>query len=382
MEDFSLDLSNILNDEQLNALNNEGEKKEKQDTPPEIKENTSTENLTASELFDSESVSKSDEDNKKIIKDDNDISVLNTDAPPKNIYSSIAKAFKTDDIFDLSDEEIDNIKTSDDFANAIEKQIQSKFDERQKRIDDALNNGVPADSIKMFENNIGILNSITDENIEDESEQGIELRRNLIIRDYLNRGYTEEKAAAMAQRSFDSNNDIDDAKDALQQNKDFFKREYNKLLTEAKKKADKEKKDIADAAERLRKSIFEEKKAFGELDVDKGTRQKIYDTISKPYYKDPATGQYLTELQKYEKDNHNDFMKNIGYLYVITDGFKTLGNITKTIERKVNNKGIKNLENIINTTYRNSDGSLRLINDSTSDKESYFSGGWTLDLNN
>lgn len=377
MEDFSLDLSNILNDEQLSALNQDASEKEKQGTPPVDKENTITENPTIEELFGSESVGKGDKDDET--KKEKNISVLNTDAPPKNLYSSIAKAFKTDDIFDFSDEEIDNIKNSDDFADAVEKKIQSKFDERQKRIDDALNNGVSPDSIKLFENNISVLNSITDANIEDESEQGIELRRNLIIRDYLNRGYTEEKASAMAQRSFDSNNDVEDAKDALQQNKDFFKREYNKLLDEAKKKAEKEKKDIADAAEKLRKSIFEEKKAFGELNVDKATRQKIYDTVSKPTYKDPVSGTYLTELQKYEKENHNDFMKNVGYLYVITDGFKTLGNITKTIETRVNNKGIKNLENIINTTYRNSDGSLRLVNDNT-DGESYFSGGWTLDL--
>jgi len=36
------------------------------------------------------------------------------------------------------------------------------------------------------------------------------------------------------------------------------------------------------------------------MELDKATRQKIYDNISKPIYKDPETGDYLTALEKYE----------------------------------------------------------------------------------
>lgn len=380
MEDFSLDLSNILSDDQLNELNSPQTTGEPltQKNMEENKNVIDTENLTAEDLFGSESVGKQDNNNKTGTEKKDTTAENNQSTPQNNLYSSIAKAFQTDGIFDFSDEEINKVRTSDDFAEAIEKKIQSQFDERQKRIDAALNNGVEPDKVKIFENNIAILNNIKDEDIEDEGEQGIALRRNLIIRDYLNRGFSQEKAVSMAQRSFDSNNDIEDAKEALQQNKNFFKSEYSKLLDEAETTAAKIREERKKAAENLKKSILEESKAFGELTVDTKTRQKIFDTISKPVYKDPNTGTYLTELQKYERDNHNDFMKNLGYLYVVTDGFKTLGNLTNTIKKEVTRKGLKDLENVINTTSRNADGSLKLV--TGKDDDSYFSGGWTLDL--
>lgn len=380
MEDFNLDLSNILSDDQLNELNTSqttGEPPTKK-TTEENKNVIDTENLTAEDLFSSESVGKQDNNNEKGTEKKDTTAENNQSTPQNNLYSSIAKAFQTDGIFDFSDEEINKVQTSDDFAEAIERKIQSQFDERQKRIDTALNNGVEPDKIKIFENNIAILNNIKDEDIEDEGEQGIALRRNLIIRDYLNRGFSQEKAVNMAQRSFDSNNDIEDAKEALQQNKNFFKSEYSKVLEEAENAAAKIREERKKEAENLKKSILEETKAFGELTVDTKTRQKIFDTISKPVYKDPDTGDYLTELQKYERDNHNDFMKNLGYLYVVTDGFKTLGNLTNTIKKEVTRKGLKDLENVINTTSRNADGSLKLV--TGKDDDSYFSGGWTLDL--
>lgn len=388
MEEIGLDLSNILSAEELAALNS-AQEEPKQGTAPEQKQETqeeviSTENLEASDLFGSESVGDNGgtEDIHGQVTDTSTQEGEGT--PPKNnLYSSIAEAFQVDGIFsDLTNEDISKIQTAEDFANAIEKQIQAKFDERQRRIDKALNNGIEPQQIQVFETSIANLNRITEDNLKDESDAGINLRKSLIVRDYLNRGYDEQKALALAQRSFDAKTDIEDAKFALQQNKDFYQQKYKELQDEAENSArtleENRKKEIA----ALKKLVLEGDKAFGELTVDAKTRQRVYDVISKPIYKDPdRDGEFLTEIQKYEKENHNEFMKNLGYLYVITDGFKTLGNLTKTIEKKVTRKGIKELEHLVNTTVRNPDGSLRMVS-GVSDNESYLSGGWSLDTNN
>lgn len=388
MEEIGLDLSNILSAEELAALNSTQEEP-KQGTAPEQKQETqeeviSTENLEASDLFGSESVGDNGgtEDIHGQVTDTSTQEGEGT--PPKNnLYSSIAEAFQVDGIFsDLTNEDISKIQTAEDFANAVEKQIQAKFDERQRRIDKALNNGIEPQQIQVFETSIANLNRITEDNLKDESDAGINLRKSLIVRDYLNRGYDEQKALALAQRSFDAKTDIEDAKFALQQNKDFYQQKYKELQDEAENSArtleENRKKEIA----ALKKLVLEGDKAFGELTVDAKTRQRVYDVISKPIYKDPdRDGEFLTEIQKYEKENHNEFMKNLGYLYVITDGFKTLGNLTKTIEKKVTRKGIKELEHLVNTTVRNPDGSLRMVS-GVSDNESYLSGGWSLDTNN
>lgn len=388
MEELGLDLSNILSAEELEALNSTQEET-KQETAPGTKQETqeeviNTENLEASDLFGSESVGDNG-GTEDIHGQATDTSTQESKGtPPKNnLYSSIAEAFQVDGIFsDLTDDEISKIQTAEDFAGAVEKQIQAKFDERQRRIDKALNNGIEPQQIQVFETSIANLNKITEDNLKDESDAGINLRKNLIVRDYLNRGYDEQKALALAQRSFDAKTDVEDAKFALQQNKDFYQQKYKELQDAAENSAktleENRKKEIA----ALKKLVLEGDKAFGELTVDAKTRQRVYDVISKPICKDPdRDGEFLTEIQKYEKENHNEFMKNLGYLYVVTDGFKTLGNLTKTIEKKVTRKGIKELEHLVNTTTRNPDGSLRMVS-GVSDNESYLSGGWSLDTNN
>ena len=135
-------------------------------------------------------------------------------------------------------------------------------------------------------------------------------------------------------------------------------------------------------ADTLRKSILEDDKAFNDLVVDKVSRKKIYDNISKPIYKDPDTGEMLTAIQKYEQENHVDFMKYVGLIYTLTDGFKNLDGLVKGKVNKEVKKGLKNLENTINGSSRNSDGSLKFVTSKrTDDDDSYFGlGGWVPDV--
>jgi len=85
---------------------------------------------------------------------------------------------KEEGIFpDLDDEAIDKIVEPEDFRELVEKQIQAGLDEAQKRIFDALNSGVEPNVIKQYENTIGYLNGITDEQLNDETDKGETLRR-------------------------------------------------------------------------------------------------------------------------------------------------------------------------------------------------------------
>ena len=70
--------------------------------------------------------------------------------------------------------------------------------------------------------------------------------------------------------------------------------------------------------------MLNEEKVFGDISIDKATRQKAYDNIAKPIYKDPETGEYLTAVQKYRSEHENDFIKNVGILFTLTDGFTNL----------------------------------------------------------
>lgn len=300
---------------------------------------------------------------------------------PKNFYSSIAKALKEEGIFpDLDDEGLSKVKDPEDFRDLIDQQIKAGLDERQKRIDEALNAGVEPTEIKKYENTINFLDSIKEENISDEGDKGEKLRKDLIYQDFINRGYSKERATREVQKSFNAGTDIDDAKEALKSNIDFFRDKYDELVNDAKSEAEEEEKERKNQAEKLKSSILNDKDVFGDLSVDKSTRQKIYDNIAKPVYKDPETGEYFTAIQKYEMENRTDFLKNIGLLFTLTDGFKNLDGLVKGKVKKEVKKGLRELEHTLNNTARTSDGNLKFVSGVDEDPESFIGKGWNLDV--
>ena len=212
-----------------------------------------------------------------------------------------------------------------------------------------------------------------------ETEKGETLRKQLIFQDFINRGYTKERAEREVTKSFNAGSDIEDAKEALVSNKEFFKNAYNDLIEDGKKLAKEEEQNRKKQAEQLKKSILEDKEVFGEIQIDKATRQKVFDAISKPVYKDPETGEFYTAIQKYEKDNHKEFLKNVGLLYTLTDGFKTIDKLVKGKVRKEVKKGLRELEHTLNNTSRTSDGNLKFVSGVSDDSESSVRG-WDLDL--
>lgn len=378
-----LDLNNILSPEEMdNLFDEEGSKT--QETPPEPTEDDKKNNETtevqvdAEDLFESESVGSGKED--KQGKEDTTPDGSGT-SPKTNFYSSIASALKEDGIFqNLDNDKAKEIKDAESFAQAIRDEVSAQFDERQKRIDEALNAGIEPSEVQKYERTLNYLDSIKDENISDESEQGEQLRRQLIYNDFINRGYSKERAQREVKKSFDAGTDIEDAKESLKSNKEFFKSSYDSIVEEAKKAEEEEIKERQKDAETLKKNILEEEKVFGELQIDKATRQKVFDNVSKPVYKDPETGELFTALQKYEMDNRLDFLKNVGLIYTLTDGFKNLDGLIKGKVKKEVRKGLRELETTINNTARTTDGNLKFATGVDEDPESYVGKGWHLDV--
>ena len=330
------------------------------------------------EIFGTESVGNEDNENKG---KEPSSSKEGTSPNNKNFYSSIASALKEDGIFpDIDDESLAKIKTPEDFAEMFENQVQAKLDEKQQRIDKALNYGVELTDIQKFESTIDYLDKITDDIISEESEQGENIRRQMIYNDFINRGYSKERAEREIKKSFDSGSDIEDAKEALQSNKEFYKKSYDKLVDEAKLEAENANKQMKEDSEKLKNSILNDSKVFGDLQIDTTTRRKVLDNISKPVYKDPNTGKLLTAIQKYEAENKLDFIKNVGLLYTLTDGFKNLDSLVNSKVKKETKKAMRELENTINNTSRYSDGNLKFVSGVSDDNESYIGNGFSLDI--
>ena len=386
-EELSLD--NILGAEEIENLFVEDD--ETQDTPPangeppKKEEEPSNDKQETTEVVDVDNLftdtPESVGSGKENTEEKEDTTPKGSGTSPKNFYSSIAKALKEEGIFpDLDDEGLSMVKDPEDFRDLIDQQIKAGLDERQKRIDEALNAGVEPTEIRKYENTINFLDSIKEENISDEGDKGEKLRKDLIYQDFINRGYSKERAAREVQKSFNAGTDIDDAKEALKSNIDYFRDKYDELVNDARSEAEEEERKRKEQAEKLKSSILNDKDVFGDLSVDKSTRQKIYDNIAKPVYKDPETGEYFTAIQKYEMENRTDFLKNIGLLFTLTDGFKNLDGLVKGKVKKEVKKGLRELEHTLNNTARTSDGNLKFVSGVDEDPESFIGKGWNLDV--
>lgn len=381
MEELSLDniltgpeIENLFVDEETQEPVPEDTGKEKEDKPEEDKEKKEKETteVNVDSLFtEPESVGSGD------IEEKEDTDPDKGSTSPK-FYSSIAKAFAEEGIFpDLDEDTISKVETPEDLRALIDKQIKAGLDERQKRIDEALGVGVEPDTIRQYEGALNYLDSLTDDTITAETDEGEKLRKQLIYQDFINRGYSKERASREVQKSLNGGTDVDDAKEALKSNKEYFKSKYNEVVEEAKKAEEAEVAKRKEQAAQLKTSILTDKKVFGEIEVDKTTRQRIYDNIAKPVYKDPETGEMLTAIQKYEMEHRIEFLKNLGLIFTLTDGFKTLDGLVKGKVRKEVKRGFRELENTLNNTARTSDGNLNYA--SGVDSESFIGKGWTID---
>ncbi len=378
MEDLGFSIEGLLSEEEATEL---FEKQVQNDKPEDINENDSAEETVEEDgteeiAQEPENVGndEKDEENKE------NATIQENGGSSQSVYSSIAAALKDDGIFpDLSDDELEAVKSADDFGELFEKAIELKLTEKQRRIDAALGNGVAPDKIKMYENALEYLESIDSEMINGEGEESENLRKQLIFADFKDKGFSEEKARKEVEKSFKSGSDIEDAQDAYESLKTSYNSQYENLQKEAEKEMNELKAQRKKDLDNFQKSILESDIKIGDTNIDKKTRQKIYDTAIKPVYKDPETGALLTEIQKFQKENPMEFLKQISMWYVLTNGGKDIANMVKDTVRAEKSKAIAELGRKINTSALNKDGTLQLMGGGNSgDTDSLLSGDWNI----
>ena len=296
----------------------------------------------------------------------------------QNAYSSFAKALQGDRLFQfLDDEVIDNVNDADSFAEAFEKEINARLDDEVRKFKEATEAGVPADEAGQFVNIIKQLDEITEENLTGETEQASRLRQNILYQDFLNRGYSTDKAKAYVKRAIENKTDIEDAKDALEANKQFYRNKYDELIEQGKQEAAAQREKVRKETEDFKKAILEKDKIFGDIQVDKPTRQKAYEAMTRIVGKN-ADGEQVTAVQKYADENPVEFRTALGIMWALTDGFKELGNILKQDINKKVRSNLKSIEDRFRNTQPRG-GSPRFTG-GDDESEGGSNRGWMLDV--
>lgn len=298
-------------------------------------------------------------------------------ASPDVLYSSIARALKDDDILHFDDSEIDAVKGYEALGDLLEREVAKRLDDRRRRVDEAMRDGVPAGDARNFERTVEYLDGISDDAVSDEGDDGEDLRRQLIYNELLLRGYTQERANRELEKSIKAGTDVEDARDALDTLRRHWHSEYDKA-----RKAAKSAKEAADKASRsfveeLRKSVVDSEVEVGGVKLDEATRRRAYEATTKPAYRDPKTGKVMTATQRLANEDPISFFKLLGLAYALTDGGKDWSKLTGRAERKGRHDAMRELERKINNTSVNSDGSLRLVGgEGAQGGDLLLDGGW------
>ena len=295
-----------------------------------------------------------------------------------DVISSFAKAMREDGYLqNLKDEDIADIKDAHSMAEAIKKEVEAQLTAEQLRIKQALDGGVNASEINQYHTAIENLNSITDEIVAADTEQSKNLRMNLIYRDYLNKGIPQEKAKQLTLRSVEAGTDKEDAKDALQANKDFFQQKYDELLKSAEDTQKQNQKDVEKQANELKTALLDSEEVFKGFKMDAQTRQKAYDAVTKPVFR-TQDGRQLTAVQRFAEEHPVEFRKALGTYFVLTNGFQGIGELLSKEVRKQVKSHLSNFEERLNS--RPSGGGLSYMEgDRGGASESLLDGGWLLD---
>lgn len=330
-------------------------------TEEDKKEPTSSEETKPSEEGKEVKIETKEPESNKEVEENPEVN--QEQGSPNNISSSIAEALVDEGVLQTLDtERLSQIKTTEDLIEAFREDLQNQLSEEQKRISKALTYGVEPSRIQQYEQWIKTLDEVKDDMLEGEDEQNENYRKNLIYKDYLNKGFEEADALEMVNRSVESGKDVDDAKKALSSLKKYYNKAYKDEVDTAKKEYEKHLAEQKKQYENLKTSILEDKENFYEqFEVGKTMRQKIFDTVSKPSVvvgKDENGKEIkITQLQKFIKDDPNKANKIIGTLYVLTDGFTKFDGIMKgTVKKKVR-ESVDNLTRVLNNSTIN-DGSM------------------------
>lgn len=348
------------------TVENEGKDTPKQTEQEKETEEEVTEPTTIQDLF-GEAEKVGDDEDTDIVEGEPS---NNDGSSPNKLYSSIANSLAEDGaLSNLSEEELKEVKDAESLVNAMKKQVDSMLDDRQKRIAEALDNGVDIPEIQKYENVISYLNGITDETLEAETPEAENLRKQIIYQYQIDLGVNESRANKEVERAFSSGTDIEDAKEYLESLKQTWQTRYKNLVDEKKQQMQAQKQAVEEATKRIRTNILENEKIMGDIVVDKVTRQKAFDNLMKPTFR-TSDGKYQTALQKYIAENPEEFQTNVALLYTMTDGFKNMGGALKATVKKEKKKTLAELENVVNNTQRTPSGIINM----KGDKDSSFRG--------
>jgi hypothetical protein len=272
---------------------------------------------------------------------DEDIEPDSSTLSPK-FFSSLVQALKEGGV--LADVEEKDVKTQEDFLKIIDDSVKKRefedLNDDQKEYLEALRTGIPHERIAQHQQTEADYASITDEALEDESDDGENLRRNVIMVNYMTKGISEAKAKKLTDKIVESGEDIAEAKDAIVELKAAEKAAFEAEKQGRVKQREAQVKAEKDAMESLNKIVKDMREIVPGLPIPINVKNKIIKELTQPvaYTEDKRP---LDRISKYLHDNPIEGRVKLAYLLEVTDNFKKMDVLENKKAKKQIFKGLE-----------------------------------------
>jgi len=301
-------------------------------------------NITVSE-GDKEQANKDNKQSKPASVDKSS-SVTNT------LLSTLASNLRKAGILDeLSDEELEGIADEDKLYDVIQKQIKANeyksLTEDQKLYLEAIKSGIPEEDFAINRKNSAYFKNIDDEALADNKQ----LQADLIYQGFLIKGFSKEEASEYAISIVKSDANAYDK--ALKSKDSIIKYNDDVLLKEIKAEEDKVKlkqEDNRKKLNELKTKIESSTELVPGITINKTTKDKIYNSITKSVAVDEDGVPMNEVLDKYIKDA--DYKMKLHAFHILTNGFTDFSKINTETKTKI----VKSLKEEFDNTSSRSGG--------------------------
>jgi len=271
--------------------------------------------------------------------------VENSSSDP-NLFNSITALLVEKGL--LSADSDIKVEDEDSFVELFKKEIvktqEERFNDYQKEYINKLEKGIPQTMIEKHDTEMSQLESVTEDTLKEDSN----LRQRVIYQDFINRGYSDEKARKLLSRSIELEEDVTDSIEAISSIKELaYKRqqeEQAQIVAQKEEATKAEEKRIAKIKERIQNST----EVIKDFVITDNVKKKVENNMFEVVSNDPTTNTPENALMKYRRENQEEFDFKLYYLFTISDGFKNFDALTKAS----NSKAVKDLEKAFKSNTR------------------------------
>lgn len=257
-----------------------------------------------------------------------------------DLYGSVARALMEDGILHIDD--ASGVTDAASLRDAIEAEIYGRMNPLQQRVTAALNYGMSPDEIQTYEGALQELSGYTDEMVADESDSGVELRRNLIYQACLARGMNDKQAEKEVNKSFKAGTDLEDAQEARSTIYGALRDRYDGVMSE---RAEAQRQAYA-ARDGYNRALYDsvvhdDGRMVGDL-TENTKRMVIGNMFSRSVRM--GDGSVATPIEAMAATDPVRFQKAIGIAFTLTNGFRDFDRLAGVKAGRAVKKGIEGLE--------------------------------------